>query len=173
MKKSRELVNILNKQFPDLGKFICDPDGVTNTDYIYLIKGVFRYELVKFHTPDNKWRMGHALHQQSYKVQDTITNFFSIVPRKVVPKKKYHVIIGRDETGDFLTAYQKGSCGFFVQSNLTQADLRNENVKFTESEFRELKSKLPINLKRIVELGKTEVLYEWDKTTTRAYRLFK
>ncbi|MCX0325192.1 hypothetical protein NX776_00475 [Apilactobacillus kunkeei] len=76
------------------------------------------------------------------------------------PEKKYNIIIGRDSDNNHLTAYYKSTNDNYrgyTSSFASCCDLKNKVYIFSESEVEELKSTLPENMAKIVELGKVEV----------------
>lgn len=55
------------------------------------------------------------------------------------------------------TAYRKKSKGIEIWDSAKENDLTLDEYIFTESEIEELKSTLPDNMAKIVDLGKVEV----------------
>lgn len=81
-------------------------------------------------------------------------------PEDWFAEKKYNIIIAKDIDSLFnrLCVYKKDSKGFiFTKDNATKIDLSFNDYQFTESEIEELKSTLPTNMAKIVDLGKVEV----------------
>lgn len=76
-------------------------------------------------------------------------------------EKKYNIIIGQDddddETEKFFTTYYKQNDAFHTNDSTREDKLSYERYIFTESEIEELKSTLPENMQKIVDLGKVEV----------------
>lgn len=76
-------------------------------------------------------------------------------------KPLYNIVIGSNLDGYTFTAYahyeRNGAKAYYVNNGVTEYDLKSEKYKFTQDEIDDLKSKLPENMKRIVDLGKTEV----------------
>ncbi|MFY1048606.1 hypothetical protein ACOMA7_00610 [Apilactobacillus sp. 1-1-2] len=76
------------------------------------------------------------------------------------PEKKYNIIIGEDSDGYHLTAYYKSTNDNYrghTSSLVSYSDLKSKTYIFSESEIEKLKSTLPTNMAKIVDLGKVEV----------------
>ena len=74
-------------------------------------------------------------------------------------EKKYNVIVGTDTNAPIYAAYKKIMANeYIVCSHVYKDELRNtDELQFTEKDIEELKSTLPTNMAKIVELGKVEV----------------
>ncbi|MCK8626629.1 hypothetical protein [Apilactobacillus kunkeei] len=72
-------------------------------------------------------------------------------------EKKYNIIIGEDVGHNWQSAYKKCQFGAKVNDAVREEDLLLDDYQFTESEIKELKSGLPENMVKIVDLGKVEV----------------
>lgn len=75
------------------------------------------------------------------------------------PEKKYNIVIGqdKDKTNEYYTAYRKSSGDFATNDATLQGELTRYEYLFTEKEIDELKSTLPENMQKIVDIGKVEV----------------
>lgn len=77
------------------------------------------------------------------------------------PEKKYNIIVGRDlepfAIQEWKAAYMKTAHGVKVWHASPEKDFINDEFIFTESEVEDLKSELPENMAKIVDLGKVEV----------------
>ena len=84
------------------------------------------------------------------------------------PEKKYNIVIAEDVNKNnvvhWKTAYQKKSKGVEINDAVDEKDFINDDFIFTESEIEELKSNLPENMAKIVDLGKVEVKDEKRRT---------
>ncbi|MBC6389233.1 hypothetical protein ERK14_06745 [Lactobacillus kunkeei] len=79
-------------------------------------------------------------------------------PKDWFPEKKYNIIIGGSVLTTCATAYCKDGQGKVMLDTFTSpSELKLDDYQFTESEIEELKSTLPTNMAKIVDLGKVEV----------------
>lgn len=98
-----------------------------------------------------------------HEVQKEIMDFIYTTDKEHwfdAQEKKYNIIIGEDVKtyGDrCATAYRKKSKGIEIWDSAKENDLTLDEYIFTESEIEQLKSRLPCNMAKIVELGKVEV----------------
>lgn len=73
-------------------------------------------------------------------------------------EKKYNIIIGSSVSTKCSAAYCKVGQGKVKLDTFTRPfELKLDDYQFTESEIEKLKSTLPTNMAKIVELGKVEV----------------
>lgn len=106
------------------------------------------------------WSIHAGLGAMHNQVQEDIMDFVYTTDKDHwfdEPEKKYNIVIGEDVSGNYKTAYYKIGHGADVTDTTTEYELALDKYKFTESEIEELKSDLPENMKKIVDLGKVEV----------------
>lgn len=76
----------------------------------------------------------------------------------IKPKKKYNIVLGQDPADSQVqTAYAHSGQEFYIENDLTDYELTDKDFVFTESKLKELESKLPDRLAKIVDLAKVEV----------------
>ena len=110
------------------------------------------------------WEILNGFCMLHHEVQKYIMDFaYTTTPKDWFTEKKYNIIIGRDSKkpmydNQVVTTYRKnGLNDFFVNDNTHNSHLSDYDYQFTESEIEELKSTLPTNMAKIVDLGKVEV----------------
>lgn len=93
------------------------------------------------------------------EVQKYIMDFvYTTNPNDWFAEKKYNIIIGGSVLTTCATAYCKDGQGKVMLDTFTSpSELKLDDYQFTESEIEELKSTLPTNMAKIVDLGKVEV----------------
>lgn len=101
------------------------------------------------------------LNNVSYYDQKKILKFLKQTPEEWFKGEEYNIVIGSNLDGYTFTAYahyeRNGAKAYYVNNGVTEYDLKSEKYKFTQDEIDDLKSKLPENMAKIVDLGKTEV----------------
>lgn len=154
MKTVQDLVDNLNLNY-DL---VCRVERTDNGCYIEDDTSCF------IHFEDGHWEILNGFCMLHHEVQKYIMDFaYTTTPKDWFTEKKYNIIIGRDSKktmydNQVVTTYRKnGLNDFFVNDNTHNSQLSDYDYQFTESEIEELKSTLPTNMAKIVELGKVEV----------------
>lgn len=110
--------------------------------------------LFEFAKKQPYWSIHQPLGAMHNQVQKDIMDFIYTTDKEHwfdKPEKKYNIIIGIE------CAYTKTHDGIEIQFLNEENDLMSDMFMFTESEIEELKSKLPENMAKIVDLGKVEV----------------
>lgn len=164
MKTLNDLVDKLNNYVEvedgELGKYHIEQGGDKR---YYLYEQYYAPDdgLLVVFAPDYphwiiNWDLGGVNHIDQEKIMDFIyttdsNHWFD------EPEKKYNIIIGENERGKLKTAYHKLSNGTYIGDAVEEDDLKTDRYIFTESEIEQLKSTLPENMAKIVDLGKVEV----------------
>lgn len=176
MKTINDLVDHLNATFDYADFFI--KESYDQRAYYIDMKTFDDYgSLIEFDKQSKRWFIGTTLGLASDEVQKEIMDFVYGTDKIHwfdEPEKKYNIIIGKDSghTG-CLNVYRKEfyfeqhyDCDveladeinvFLTDDRAQKEDLKKEEYQFTESEIEYLKSKLPDNMAKIVDLGKVEV----------------
>lgn len=90
--------------------------------------------------------------------QRAIIDFVSQDPKKWYEEHKYYIIVGKDADNDCdISFYEKGyeNRYFVAQGNI--GDLHQKVCEFTQEDIDDLKSHLPEEFGKIVDLAKVEV----------------
>lgn len=90
--------------------------------------------------------------------QDVIMRFINQNPEKWFAEPLFYIVLGRGTYSGLFTAYKK--IMFNQYEIVDEADINGDDrcdYVFTQDEIDDLKSKLPENMAKIVDLGKTEV----------------
>lgn len=116
------------------------------------------FPLVGFDRDNREWDIRSDLSSLGYYSQKKIVDFLTCPNWKVgFPERKYNIIIGMDSNG-IKSVYKKLNKGrYLIDALANRADFNIEPYLFTESEIEDLKSTLPENMQKIVDLGKVEV----------------
>ena len=154
MKTINDLVNKLNNYY-DL-EF-----RVANTGDGYCIEDDM-YTYICF--DNGHWDIISGFCMLHHEVQKEIMDFIYTTDSNHwfdEPEKKYNIVIAEDVNKNnvvhWKTAYQKKYKGVEINDAVDEKVFINDNFIFTESEIEELKSNLPENMAKIVDLGKVEV----------------
>ena len=116
--------------------------------------------LLAFAKKQPYWDIYSSLGAMNNRVQRTIMDFIYTTDSNHwfdEPEKKYNIIIGKDVGQIWKSAYKKSRFGAKVSDNVYEEDLILDDYQFTESEIEDLKSNLPENMAKIVDVGKVEV----------------
>lgn len=153
MKTVQELIETLNCYFRS--EFDLFDKGCGDVDLT--VEG---YPVVRFNQRAKQFGLCAYIQTLSGKCLFTIIDFLANSnPDDWFPEKKYNIVIGRDSDEPRYAAYKKrGIKQPMVSVMAFRDEIRSqEEFIFTESEIDELKSTLPENMAKIVELGKVEV----------------
>lgn len=165
MKTINDLVDELNRLFDDSEFYIERRDAYDVMDgYVIYMKNHVVIdivsELIEIDEKDNRWCAGREFGSASEDIQKTIMDFIYTTDSNHwfdEPEKKYNIIIGENKREKLKTAYHKLSNGTYIGDAVEEDDLKTDRYIFTESEIEQLKSTLPENMAKIVDLGKVEV----------------
>ena len=159
MKTVQDLVDNLNQYFSEEGQFKIDYYDYDKIFEICCENDCGEYDLVEIDRKDKSWLLETDIGHQTLEVQHTIVDFFvNSNPKEWFPEKKYNIIIGENPKWKTYTLYRHdGEGGFESGDFLGHNTLDNKYFQFNEDEIEELKSRLPENLAKIVDLGKVEV----------------
>ena len=160
MKTVQDLVNELNENYPEQGKYIISHENNTGVFIIGCIRNDIRHDLVAMSSSDHEWSLWASIAYQVSEVQHAIIDYLANSnPEDWFAEKKYNIIIGKDNCSPHYSAYRKmGKGEYIVRSTADEDELKSfEYLQFTESEIEQLKSTLEGNMQKIVDLGKTEV----------------
>lgn len=120
--------------------------------------------LFEFAKKQPYWSIHPSLGVMHNQVQEDIMDFVYSTDKEHwfdEPEKKYNIIVGRDlepfAIQEWKAAYMKTAHGVKVWHASPEKDFINDEFIFTESEVEDLKSELPENMAKIVDLGKVEV----------------
>lgn len=116
--------------------------------------------LFEFAKKQPYWSIHPSLGVMHNQVQEDIMDFIYTTDSNHwfdEPEKKYNIIIGEDAGHNWQSAYKKCRFGAKVNDAVREEDLLLDDYQFTESEIKELKSGLPENMAKIIDLGKVEV----------------
>lgn len=158
MKTLQDLVDKLNKR-STLEEHYFTAGSKTRDYHI----GLGQYAIVSFNLRDRTYSFTQYITVADDKDQDLIVKYLANhTPDDWFAEKKYNIIIGQDnddydETEKFFTAYYKQHNAFYTNDSTREDKLSYERYIFTESEIDELKSTLPENMQKIVDLGKVEL----------------
>lgn len=159
MRKTLEvLVESLNMEFSNAGYFDIYFDSSNRQWVLSKTDEDANHELVLISKDLPHWLLGKDMHLEDYGIQSSIVNFLAnSSPTYWFPEKKYNIIIGMDSFG-IKNIYKKSHKGKYLIDVLAdKEDFNIEPYLFTESEIEDLKSNLPENMQKIVDLGKAEV----------------
>lgn len=156
MKTLQDLVDRLNRRDQLNDNF--STSGNRDRDYSIDINGE---AIIVFCLEDRNYSFTSHIVWVNDKDQDLIVKYLANhTPEDWFAEKKYNIIIGqdKDEADEYFTAYRKDPNGYFSTTDEALKDeLKNVEYLFTESEIEQLKSTLPTNMAKIVDLGKVEV----------------
>ena len=141
--------NLINDDF--------STSGSRDRDYFINRNGV---EIIAFCLEDRTYSFTSRIAWVKDKDQDLIVKYLANhTPEDWFAEKKYNIVIGRDNYTHRCSAYRKVDKGeYLIRSAADEDELKTfEYLQFTESEIEELKSTLPENMAKIVDLGKVEV----------------
>lgn len=162
MKTINDLVKKLNVFF-GYGEFYIEKDDEMNS-YTLCVKYLGSlYSLVEFDKEYKDWIVEIKFGLVPAEIQKMIMDFIYTTDKEHwfdESEKRYNVVIGEDvkREGDCVkTAYRKNGDGVEVIDSTDENDLTLDEYIFTESEVEDLKSELPENMAKIVDLGKVEV----------------
>lgn len=120
--------------------------------------------LFEFAKKQPYWSIHQPLGAMHNQVQKDIMDFIYTTDKEHwfdEQEKKYNIIVGRDlepfAIQEWKAAYMKTAHGVKVWHASPEKDFINDEFIFTESEVEDLKSELPENMAKIVDLGKVEV----------------
>lgn len=94
----------------------------------------------------------------NYHDQMEVAKFLRQDPEEWFKEPLFYIVLGRGTYSGLFTAYKK--IMFNQYEIVDEADINGDDrcdYVFTQDEIDDLKSKLPENMKKIVDLGKTEV----------------
>ena len=159
MKTVQDLVDRLNRSDQLNDNF--STSGSRDRDYSIDINGE---EIILFSLKDRTYSFTSYIAWVNDEDQDLIVKYLANhTPDDWFAEKKYNIIIGRDSKktmydNQVVTTYRKnGLNDFFVNDNTHNSQLSDYDYQFTESDIEQLKSTLPTNMAKIVDLGKVEV----------------
>lgn len=159
MKTIKDLVDHLNATF-DYADFSISADNKQQFYYIFMTTITEYGELIEFNRQSKDWDIMPTLGTSNNEVQKMIIDFIYTTDKEHwfdEQEKKYNIIIGKDVGQIWKSAYKKSRFGAKVSDNVYEEDLILDDYQFTESEIKELKSGLPENMAKIIDLGKVEV----------------
>ena len=158
MKTVQDLVDGLNEIYATQGKYFIEYESCTVTSVLYYIRNDIRHSLAMLKPRYRTWSLCPSIGFQGIEAQHAIIDYLTNSnPEDWFAEKKYNIVIGKDMRGHCKSAYYKGTDAVKVLANVYKDDLTLDNFIFTESEIEDLKSKLPENMAKIVDLGKVEV----------------
>ena len=176
MKTIRDLVDRLNAKF-DYADFFIKASYDQRAYYIDMKTFDDYGSVIEFDKQSKYWFIGTTLGLASNEVQKDIMDFVYGTDKAHwfdEQEKKYNIIIGKDSGHTVcLNVYRKKfyfetpyACDveatdeinvFLTDDRAQKEDLKKEEYIFTESEIEDLKSTLPENMAKIVDLGKVKV----------------
>lgn len=159
MKTINDLVKKLNIFF-GYGDFYIDKDDEMDSYTLYMKALGNAYGLIELSKEYKSWIALPTFGLASADVQKDIMDFIYTTDKDHwfdEPEKKYNIIIGEDAGHNWQSAYKKCRFGAKVNDAVREEDLTLDDYQFTESEIEQLKSTLPDNMVKIVDLGKVEV----------------
>lgn len=159
MKTIKDLVDHLNATF-DYADFSISTDNKQQFYYIFMTTITEYGELIEFNHQSKDWDIMPTLGTSNNEIQKEIMDFIYTTDKDHwfdEQEKKYNIIIGEDMSGNFKTVYYKAGNVVDVTDTAGEYELVSDQYQFTESEIEELKSGLPENMAKIVDLGKVEV----------------
>lgn len=160
MKTLQDLVDSLNANVNNIGKFYVSKD-LEDDFYLFCERNRDKSRIICFDTESGEAYRESGFSILNWEAINLISEYvINHTPDNWFTEKKYNIIIAKDIDSLFnrLCVYKKDSKGFiFTKDNATKIDLSFNDYQFTESEIEELKSTLPTNMAKIVELGKVEV----------------
>lgn len=160
MRTLQDLVDRLNRSDQLNDNFTTS--GSRDRDYSIDINGE---EIILFSLKDRTYSFTSYIAWVNDKDQDLIVKYLANhTPDDWFAEKKYNIIIGKNPKWETYTLYRHdGEGGFESGDFLGHSALDNKYFQFNEDEIEELKSKLPENMAKIVDLGKVEVKNEKQK----------
>ena len=153
MRTLKDLVDRLNRSDQLNDNF--RTSGNRESDYSIDLN---RNEIILFSLKDRTYSFTSYISWVNDKDQDLIVNYLANhTPDDWFEEKKYNIIIG-ESYGYYKDAYRKLDKGMYaVIATQEDSELKRPYHLFTEQEIEELKSTLPENMQKIVDIGKVEV----------------
>ena len=119
-----------------------------------------RNEIILFSLKDRTYSFTSYISWVNDKDQDLIVKYLANhTPDDWFAEKKYYIAVGMYDSTSKLIYYKKDNTLDFTLRTMIDFDekyLEDEDI-FTENEIEELKSTLPENMQKIVDIGKVEV----------------
>lgn len=163
MKTINELVNKLN-QYGAYGEYYVRKGKAE--EYLLCKRCVDGGESILFDFAKRQpyWSIHAGLGAMHNQVQEDLMDFVYSTDKEHwfdETERKYNIIVGRDlepfAIQEWKAAYMKTAHGVKVWHASPEKDFINDEFIFTESEVEDLKSELPENMAKIVDLGKVEI----------------
>lgn len=156
MKTLQDLVDSLNATANSIGEFSVSKD-FEDDFYLFCDYGD-KTRIICFDTESGEaYREGgfSLLKWEEIRlISDYVTNHGK---NDWFKKKGYNIVIAKDSDNLASTAYFKDAGEFTVSDMVQDYLLSEDKFVFNESEIEELKSTLPENMRKIVDLGKVKV----------------
>lgn len=161
MKTINDLVKKLNIFF-GYGDFYIDKDNEKNS-YTLCLNYLGSHDwLVEFDKEYKDWIVEQKFGLVPAEIQKMIMDFVYTTDKEHwfdEPEKKYYIAVGMyDRTSKIIYFKNDNALDFKLRTmiDFDEKHLQEDDI-FTEKEIEELKSTLPTNMAKIVELGKVEV----------------
>lgn len=114
------------------------------------------FPLVGFDRDNREWDIRSDLSGLGYYSQKKIVDFLACPDWKEwLPERKYNIVIGNCTDG--AKTYWKKDRNDFITFTTHDDESKSIDFMFTKTEIKKLKSTLPTNMAKIVDLGKVEV----------------
>lgn len=161
MKTINDLVKKLNIFF-GYGDFYIDKDNEKNSYTLCVNHLGSYYELVDFDKEYKDWIVETKFGLVPAEIQKEIMDFIYTTDKDYwfdEPEKKYYIAVGMyDRTSKLIYFKNDNALDFKLRTmiDFDEKHLQEDDI-FTESEIEQLKSTLPDNMAKIVDLGKVEV----------------
>ena len=158
MKTVQDLIDMLNVTIEDEGVYYLTEKhkGIFAVDYKLMSES---WSIAIFDKPNKTILLTTNKNIMNWKEMYWISKYALEHPYEDwFAEKKYNIIIGGSVLTTCATAYCKNGQGKVMLDTFTSpSELKLDDYQFTESEIEELKSTLPTNMAKIVDLGKVEV----------------
>lgn len=160
MKTVQDLVDGLNEIYATQGEYFIEYESCTGTLSLYYIKNDIRDNLAMFKPRYRTWSLWPSIGFQGIEAQHAIIDYLTNSnPSDWFAEKKYYIAVGMYDKTSKIVYYKNDNTLDFklrIMIDFDEDHLQDDDI-FTESEIEQLKSTLPTNMAKIVDLGKVEV----------------
>lgn len=160
IKTLQDLVDRLNEIYATQGKYIIEYEGCTGTLSLYYIRNDIRHSLALLKPRYRTWSLFPSIGFQGIEAQHAIIDYLTNSnPSDWFAEKKYNIVLHNlDGEKIVINKYDRHSTlAIECSTGIDDDELKLDAYIFTKQEIEELKSTLPTNMAKIVELGKVEV----------------
>ena len=160
IKTLQDLVDKLNENYPEQGKYIISHENNTGVFIIGCIRNDIRHDLVAMSSSDHEWSLWASIAYQVSEAQHAIIDYLANSnPEDWFAEKKYNIVLNNLEGEKIvINKYDRHSTlAIECSTGIDDDELKLDAYIFTEKEIEQLKLILPTSMAKIVELGKVEI----------------